>query len=249
MSDKDKSKVDMNMSLEGADSKALRAAVEGLKEKFTFGVAIDGSSMSFKALDLVCKLITERAEGKAPKVEKLHCLHVENPHKQEALSLKSEHFRHTAKLRIDKEPHIEMRWHHSHVDKSSRDSEGHVGIFSLLEGMAMEHGLDLLVVGTFGLNGEKGNRIGRMSSFSMANSQTPVFIVKPSFLPLLPSQQRGYFFAMDGLSASSKALIFVTKYLMRKQDKIYLFYKNTHAEVKGIFKNYMELLGGLGLNY
>ena len=44
-------------------------------------------------------------------------------------------------------------------------------------------------------------------------------------------------------------MIFVIKYLVRKQDKIYLFYKNTHSEVKGFFDTYMELLEGLGLSY
>ncbi|QDZ17594.1 hypothetical protein HOP50_01g01030 [Chloropicon primus] len=233
-------------TLESGSHEALKETLEAMNKTFNFGVAIDGSLMSLKALDLVCKLMNERALGKPPKVEKLHCFHVENPSKQEALSLQSSHFKHSASLRIDKESMIDMKWHQSHVDRCAQ----HAGIFSLLEGMARDHKVELLVVGTFGLNGEKKDRIGRMSSFSMANSQIPVFIVKPTFLDSSASAApRGYFVAVDGLAASSKALLFVIKYLVRKKDKIHLFYKNTREEVKGFFDHYIALLEGMELAY
>ena len=222
----------------------MREDLDQLKAEFSFGVAIDGSSMALQSLDVVMRLIKERSEGQKPKVEKIHCLHVENPTKQEALSLQSAHFKNSARLRFDKEAMIEMRWHQSKIEKVSAYQPG---VFHMLESMARENKVDLLVVGTYGLNGEKKDRIGRMTQFSMANSQTPVFIVKPAFK--ITEAQRGFLFCVDGLAPSTKAFLFALKYLVRSKDQVYLFYKNTHEEMKGFFDNYIDLLESIGVKY
>ena len=144
-----------------------------LSDDFTWGVAIDGSDMSMKALKVVMSLIKEMQEGKLPKIEKVRCLHVENPEKQNAPSLSSVHFKHSAYLLFDKEHLLEMKWHQA-LEKCASQT----GIYQLLEAMATDIGVSLLVMGTFGLNGEKLNKIGSMTQLSMANSRMPVMVIK-----------------------------------------------------------------------
>ena len=48
-----------------------------------------------------------------------------------------------------------------------------------------------------------------MTQFSMANSVTPVFIVKPTFK--ICEEPRGFLVAVDGLKASSNAFLFALK--------------------------------------
>ena len=238
------------MSVAPQKFEEMQEELQAMATKFNFGVAIDGSYMSQQALDLVCKLINESNAGR-PKLHKVHCLHVENPEKQEALSLQSAHFKHSATLRIERETHIEMKWVQKHLDVLKFKAETSAGIFSLLEGMAKDNRIDVLVVGTFGLNGEKKDRIGRTSSFSMANSAIPVFIVKPTFLQSQTSgNPRKFLIAVEGKTASYKAMLFVLRYLVRPdKDVVHLFYKNTAKDAEGFFDPYIALLDDMKVEH
>ena len=221
----------------------LKEQYDKLSTDFRWGVAIDGSTMALKALKLAIKLMQERhGEGTKPTVEKVHVLHVENPRKQDAISLKSSHFRNSAKLIFDTETFVEMKWHQSLHSATNEN-----GIFAQLECMARDNKVNLLVVGTFGLNGEKKNKIGRMTQFSMANSQTPVMIVKPTYK--ITDEPRSFLVAVDGQGASNRALLFALKYIVRKTDKIILFYKNSVDETKGFFDPYVKVLEALDVGY
>ena len=92
----------------------LKEQMDKLSTDFRWGVAIDGSTMALKGLKVAIMLMKEaHEEGQKPKVEKVHCLHVENPSKQDAVSLTSTHFRNSAKLVFDTETFVEMKWHQS----------------------------------------------------------------------------------------------------------------------------------------
>lgn len=197
--------------------------------KFRTGVALDGSMLSDRAMEVASGF------NYATRSDKLYLLHITDKTKANLpRNLQPLHLQHVYEGKA-LEYHVHCEW----VQKE-KDQE--VGTCGTLVKLADDHACDMLVLGSYGRKGEKIDVLGSVSDKSLRDGKSSVCIVKANGGPR-PGMQSTIVFATDGSRTAGLAFMILMHRLRQPKDRIRVIaVKRADDGDDSILKPFREML-------
>ena len=203
------------------------------KTGFQLGIALDGSKMSHKALEMGLSIT------KLAKLRKVQLLHVEDPKiSAMAQSLEPVHIQHSAELVTDKWG-VLTKWHCTQQNPNRHPHE-------TLVALAHKAKVDLLLLGSYGHTKDE-EVLGGLFYYALIHSRVSFMVVKStSYIShITHGRKESFLLWFDGSRTSLRALAYCANYLVDPEDSLHLFNHSANEDPNDPFVEHRQLIESL----